>query len=63
MLKLQDMTEYQLCLSHEIEARLKAKCDVLAAFVMDDIGLSLVFYSLFPPIYERNPDSIAIAIL
>ncbi|KAH0987172.1 hypothetical protein GBA52_014349 [Prunus armeniaca] len=24
-----DMTEYQLCLSHEIEARLKAKCDLL----------------------------------
>ncbi|XP_008226894.1 PREDICTED: AUGMIN subunit 4-like isoform X1 [Prunus mume] len=34
-----DMTEYQLCLSHEIEARLKAKCDVLVnAFVMDDIA-------------------------
>ncbi|XP_070660885.1 AUGMIN subunit 4-like isoform X2 [Malus domestica] len=37
-----DMTEYQLCLSQEIEARLKAKCDKLAdSFVMDDIGLSL----------------------
>ncbi|GMN51594.1 hypothetical protein TIFTF001_020741 [Ficus carica] len=35
-----DMTEYQLCLSREIEARLKAKCDKLAdAFIMDDIGV------------------------
>lgn len=33
------MTEYQLCLSREIEARLKTKCDQLAdAFIMDDIG-------------------------
>ena len=33
------MTEYQMCLSREIEARLKAKCEKLAdAFVMDDIG-------------------------
>lgn len=40
------MTEYQLCLSCEIEARLKAKCDKLAdAFIMDDIGISLVFFS------------------
>ncbi|PON51498.1 HAUS augmin-like complex subunit [Parasponia andersonii] len=36
-----DMTEYQLCLSREIEARLKAKCDNLAdAFIMDDIDSS-----------------------
>ncbi|XP_024022299.1 AUGMIN subunit 4 [Morus notabilis] len=36
-----DMTEYQLCLSREIEARLKAKCDKLAdAFIMDDIDSS-----------------------
>ncbi|RXH88625.1 hypothetical protein DVH24_000224 [Malus domestica] len=36
-----DMTEYQLCLSQEIEARLKAKCDKLAdSFVMDDIDSS-----------------------
>ncbi|XP_062077743.1 AUGMIN subunit 4 [Humulus lupulus] len=36
-----DMTEYQLCLSREIEARLKAKCDTLAdAFIMDDIDSS-----------------------
>lgn len=36
------MTEYQLCLSDEIEGRLKVKCDMLAdAFIMDDIGLSL----------------------
>ncbi|CAN6570723.1 unnamed protein product [Malus baccata var. baccata] len=36
-----DMTEYQLCLSQEIEARLKAKCDKLAdAFIMDDIDSS-----------------------
>lgn len=40
--QLQDLAEYQLCLSDEIEARLKAKCDKLAdAFVMEDIGLSL----------------------
>ncbi|BBG98970.1 hypothetical protein Prudu_008508 [Prunus dulcis] len=32
-----DMTEYQLCLSREIEVRLVAKCDKLAdAFIMDD---------------------------
>ncbi|KAG6634606.1 AUGMIN subunit 4-like isoform X1 [Carya illinoinensis] len=36
-----DMAEYQMSLSHEIEARLKAKCDTLAdAFVMDDVDLS-----------------------
>ncbi|KAF3453463.1 hypothetical protein FNV43_RR03903 [Rhamnella rubrinervis] len=36
-----DTAEYQLCLSHEIEARLKAKCDKLAdAFIMDDIDSS-----------------------
>ncbi|XP_040990645.1 AUGMIN subunit 4 [Juglans microcarpa x Juglans regia] len=36
-----DMAEYQMSLSHEIEARLKAKCDALAdAFVMDDVDLS-----------------------
>ncbi|XP_065635913.1 AUGMIN subunit 4 [Quercus suber] len=36
-----DMTEYQMCLSREIEARLKAKCEKLAdAFVMDDIDSS-----------------------
>ena len=33
------MAEYQISLLHEIEGRLKAKCDKLAdAFVMDDIG-------------------------
>ncbi|XP_015899654.2 AUGMIN subunit 4 [Ziziphus jujuba] len=36
-----DTTEYQLCLSHEIEARLKSKCDKLAdAFIMDDMDSS-----------------------
>ncbi|XP_050246902.1 AUGMIN subunit 4-like [Quercus robur] len=36
-----DVTEYQMCLSREIEARLKAKCEKLAdAFVMDDIDSS-----------------------
>lgn len=46
------MAEYQMSLSHEIEARLKAKCDTLAdAFVMDDVGrfylsLSLCAYEL-----------------
>ncbi|KAF5478911.1 hypothetical protein F2P56_005433 [Juglans regia] len=36
-----DMAEYQMSLSHEIEARLKAKCDKLAdAFVMDDVDSS-----------------------
>ncbi|XP_043689962.1 AUGMIN subunit 4 [Telopea speciosissima] len=36
-----DMTEYQMSLSREIEARLKAKCDKLAeAFVMDGIDTS-----------------------
>lgn len=42
MVQLQDMTEYQLCLSREIEARLKAKCDKLAdAVIMDDTGTIL----------------------
>lgn len=42
MSQLQDMKEYQLCLSREIEARLEEKCDKLAdALVIDDIGLSL----------------------
>ncbi|KAM2718266.1 hypothetical protein EV1_030201 [Malus domestica] len=36
-----DMKEYQLCLSHEIEARLEEKCDKLAdALVIDDIDSS-----------------------
>ncbi|KAF5461103.1 hypothetical protein F2P56_020924 [Juglans regia] len=36
-----DMAEYQMSLSREIEARLKAKCDTLAdAFVMDDVDMS-----------------------
>lgn len=52
MLQLQDMTEYQLCLSREIEVRLVAKCDKLAdAFIMDDNGISL---SLSPFIYTRH---------
>ncbi|CAB4308251.1 unnamed protein product [Prunus armeniaca] len=49
-----DMTEYQLCLSHEIEARLKAKCDVLAdAFVMDDIDSSPGHQISSAPLPER----------
>lgn len=39
--------EYQMSLSHEIEARLKAKCDKLAdAFVMDDIGKFYLWLSV-----------------
>ncbi|KAB1215197.1 hypothetical protein CJ030_MR4G025835 [Morella rubra] len=38
-----DMAEYQMSLSCEIEARLKAKCDKLAdAFIMDDLGSKLL---------------------
>lgn len=41
------MAEYQMSLSCEIEARLKAKCDKLAdAFIMDDLGRFLCL-SLF----------------
>lgn len=37
---LQDMAEYQMSLSHEIEDRLNSKLDKLGdAFVMDDIGM------------------------
>ena len=33
------MTEYCMSLSHELEDRLKLKCDTLSdAFVLDDIG-------------------------
>lgn len=44
------MTEYRMCLSREVEARLKVKCDKLAdAFELDDIGeffnASLLFKS------------------
>ncbi|KAH1063213.1 hypothetical protein J1N35_028200 [Gossypium stocksii] len=35
--KLQDMADYQLTLSREIDARLKAKCDKLADAFVDDI--------------------------
>lgn len=39
------MAEYQMALSREIDARLKTKCDKVAdAFVMDDIGRSIVPY-------------------
>ncbi|KAL6283981.1 hypothetical protein ACE6H2_014910 [Prunus campanulata] len=49
-----DMTEYQLCLSQEIEARLKAKCDMLAdAFVMDDIDSSPGHQISSAPLPER----------
>ncbi|BBH01990.1 hypothetical protein Prudu_012420 [Prunus dulcis] len=49
-----DMAEYQLCLSHEIEARLKVKCDVLAdAFVMDDIDSSPGHQISSAPLPER----------
>ncbi|GAV72918.1 hypothetical protein CFOL_v3_16406 [Cephalotus follicularis] len=33
-----DMTEYQMSLSHEIDVRLKAKCDKLADAFIDDIA-------------------------
>lgn len=32
------MAEYQISVCHEIEARLKAKCDKLADAFIDDIG-------------------------
>lgn len=32
------MAEYQMSLLHEIEIRLKAKCDKLADAFIDDIG-------------------------
>lgn len=32
------MTNYQMSLSSEIEARMKAKCDKLADCIIDDIG-------------------------
>ena len=49
MLPLQDMAEYQVSLSREIEARLQAKCDKLAdAVIMDDTGklLSIPFFQV-----------------
>ena len=42
------MAEYQMALSREIDARLKTKCDKVAdAFIMDDIGRSSIFLSIF----------------
>lgn len=35
---MQDTAEYQISVSREIEARLKAKCDKLADAFIDDIG-------------------------
>lgn len=37
-LMMQDTAEYQISVSREIEARLKAKCDKLADAFIDDIG-------------------------
>lgn len=43
-----------MSLSHEIEARLKAKCDKLAdAFVMDDVGKFYLGLSLCIPTQIR----------
>ncbi|KAK9923399.1 hypothetical protein M0R45_031821 [Rubus argutus] len=54
MVQLQDMTEYQLCLSREIEARLKAKCDKLAdAVIMDDTDPSSGHQNLNARLPER----------
>uniref|UniRef100_A0A6J1CCQ9 AUGMIN subunit 4 n=1 Tax=Momordica charantia TaxID=3673 RepID=A0A6J1CCQ9_MOMCH len=49
-----DMTEYQMALSREIEARLKTKCDKVAdAFVMDDIESSSGHHSSSARLPER----------
>lgn len=46
------MTEYQISLSHEIEDRLKLKCDRLADAFVDDIGM---FTANFSFINVGNP--------
>ncbi|KAM1804670.1 hypothetical protein ACFX12_030506 [Malus domestica] len=49
-----DMKEYQLCLSHEIEARLEEKCDKLAdALVIDDIDSSPLHETTSSQLPER----------
>ncbi|XP_056163987.1 AUGMIN subunit 4-like isoform X1 [Syzygium oleosum] len=48
-----DMTEYQMSLSHEIEARLKVKCDKLADAFADDIDSSSGNQNLSARLPER----------
>lgn len=40
---VQDITEYQICVSNEIESRLKCKCEKLADALIDDNGWSPSF--------------------
>lgn len=45
ILQLQDMTEYQMSLYREMEARLKVKCSKVAdAFTIDDKGRSFLLH-------------------
>ncbi|XP_030518821.1 AUGMIN subunit 4 [Rhodamnia argentea] len=48
-----DMTEYQMSLSHEIESRLKVKCDKLADAFADDIDSSSGNQNLSARLPER----------
>lgn len=56
MLQLQDMSEYQVSLSREIEARLQTKCDKLSdAVIMDDTGMILPFSLFLSSSFQVQP--------
>lgn len=48
------MTEYQMSLSHEIEDRLKVKCDRLAEAFADDIGKNSVSLICLHPTTHKS---------
>ncbi|CAI0379818.1 unnamed protein product [Linum tenue] len=51
---MMDMAEYQMSLSHEIETRLKDKCDKLADAFVDDIGTFCICCSQFNSLASRE---------